>query len=382
MGRKPTNPDLGSAVIGLIGTRGPMSRSAIARQLGVSPATITNLTRTLIAEGAVVESGTRPSAGGRPSILLDVAQQRRYALGVKLTPTHLTMAEVDINGVPGPGTSLDLDMRRPEALDRITDAITTQVSDRTGLLLGIGMAIPGASNPHDPDVVSAPTLGWHNLNLGRMIRDRTGLRVVIDNDVNALAVADQLYSDTHPQDNLLITIGYGIGSALTTRGQVLHGTHGAAGELGHTSLGPTGIRCTCGLDDCLETLISDDALVRRARDAHILDTTQGKDHLNTLARNHHPGATALFDDAGRTLGHATANLVHLLDPDTITISGEGVDMWPHWENGYLTALRQRLPAARRDIPVTIHPWSDDTWAYGAASLVFALPLQTTQNREN
>lgn len=374
MARKTANPNLGGAIVGLIGTRGPLPRADIARQLDVSPATVTNVTKSLLADGALVEIGTRPSEGGRPSILLDVAQQRRYALGVKITPNHLTMAEVDINGDPGPATSLDLDMRAPDALDLITDAICTQVTDRTGLLLGMGLAIPGFSDPRNPDLVTSPILGWSNLNLGRMLRDRTELRVVIDNDVNALAVAEQLYGDGDNRDNLLITIGYGIGSALTVDGRVQHGAHGGAGEIGHTTIQPTGIGCSCGLSDCLETLISDNALVRRAREAGILDPSEGKNRLNILAEEGNPAARELLHDAGRLLGLATANLVHQLDPDTITISGEGVDMWHHWEAGFRESLRSRLPQVRRDIPVTVHPWAEDTWAYGAASLVFALPF--------
>lgn len=375
MGRRAANPHLGSAVVGLIGTRGPMSRSAIARTLGVSAATITNVTKRLIHEGTVVEAGTRPSDGGRPLVLLDVVPERRYALGVKVTPNHLTMAEVDISGEPGPSVSIDLDMRSPDALDRICAAIGNRIADRTGQLLGIGLALPGYASPTDPDVVSAPVLGWNGLNLGRLLRDRTGLTVVIDNDVNALAVADHLYSGQPAGNALLVTIGYGIGCALTVNGRVHHGAHGGAGEIGHTYISPTGIECACGLHDCLETMIGDDALVARARREGLLRNDQGKDELNSLADNGDTKARALFRDAGHHLALAVSNLAHTLDPDTITISGEGVDVWQHWEPGFLATLRQRLPQTRRDIPVTIHPWSDDTWAYGAASLVFAQPFQ-------
>lgn len=374
MDRKPTNRDYGAAIIGLIGTRGPMSRSDMARQLSVSPATITNVTKTLLAQGSLIESGTQPSAGGRPCILLDVVQHRRYALGVKLTPNHMTMAEVDINGAPSPGTSINLDMRAPDALDHITSAISTQVRDRTGLLLGIGLAIPGFSDPKNPDVVTAPTLGWNAVNLGHALRESTGLAVIIDNDANALAVADRLYGDAHADENLFITIGYGIGAAITTDGRVLRGARGGAGELGHTTIQPTRIQCACGLYDCLETLISDNALVRRARQNGSLEAHEGKDRLNRLAEGGHPGAQALFRDAGTSLGVAVANIVHLFDPETITVSGEGVDMWHHWEAGFLDGLHARLNKERQNIPINVHPWADDTWAHGAASLVFALPL--------
>lgn len=374
MGKKATTPDLSAALVGLIATRGPMSRSDAARQLGVSPATVTNVTKALLAQGSLIESGTQPSAGGRPSVLLDVVQRRRYALGVKLTPNHMTMAEVDITGAPSPGRSIDLDMRAPDVFEQIARAISEQVHDRAGLLLGIGLAIPGFSDPEAPDVVTAPTLGWKSIDLGHLLREATGLPVVIDNDVDALAVADRLYGDNRHSDRLLVTIGYGIGAALTVDGRVLRGSHGGAGELGHTTVCSTGQQCACGLRDCLETLISDDALVRRAREEGTLGGQEGKRRLNQLAEAGHPRARTLFRDAGASLGIAVANVVHLLDPEAITISGEGVDMWHHWEEGFHEALRARLPENRRSIPVDAHPWADDTWAHGAASLVFALPL--------
>ena len=315
----------------------------------------------------------RPPAAA-PSVLLDVVQHRRYALGVKLTPNHMTMAEVDINGTPSPGKSIDLDMRSPDAFEQIAYAIGDQVHDRTGLLLGIGLALPGFSDPKNPDIVTAPTLGWNAINLGRLLREMTGLPTVIDNDVNALAVADQLYGDNHADSRLLVTIGYGIGAALIADGRVLRGAHGGTGEFGHSTIRASGLQCTCGLYDCLETLISDNALVRRARENGSLEPYEGKRQLNDLAEAGHPEARALFHDAGTSLGIAVANVIHLFDPETITISGEGIDMWHHWERGFLEGLHSRLPRKRCDIPIDIHPWTDDTWAHGAASLVFALPL--------
>lgn len=372
--RRNTPAELGAAIVALIGTRGPMSRATLARQLGVSPATVTNFTRTLIAEGALTETGTTPSAGGRPGILLDVVQRRRYALGVKVTPNHLTMAEVDINGEPEPGISVDLDMRAPNALDRIAEAIAERVADRTGTLLGVGLAVPGFSDPSAPDLVTAPTLGWNRVDLGRLVRDRTGLNVVIDNDVNALALAEQLYLRGSADDHLLITIGIGVGAAITSKGRILHGSRGGAGEFGHMMPMPNDNPCPCGLTGCLETLVGDDGLVREARSRGILGAGQGKNDLNLLAEAGDARAISLFADAGQILGLAVANLVHLLDPEAITVSGEGVDMWHHWNEGFLRGLRQRLPLHRRDIPVTTQPWSDDTWAYGAASLIFATPF--------
>lgn len=375
MPRTPTHPDLQGAIVSLVGTGGAMSRAEIARRLGVSAATVTNVTKAMIERGSLTESGTVPSGGGRPATLLDVTQHRRFALGVKITPNHLTLAEVELTGEVSPGWSVDLDMRSPAVLDRIAAIVAERMGDERRLL-GIGVALPGFADPANPGVVTAPILGWRTVDLGGMLSRRTDLPVVIDNDVNALAVATRLYGPQPAPDNLLlITIGYGIGCAFTAGGRVFRGARGGAGEFGHIVVDPDGAPCECGLRGCLETLVSDDALVARAVRDGVLPAGATKDDLNRAAEAGDAGARELFAWAGRTLGVAVASLVHVLDPEALVLSGEGVDMWQHWEPGFLPSLRAHLPIHRRDLPVSTQAWSEDIWAHGAASLVFASPLR-------
>jgi hypothetical protein len=64
----------------------------------------------------------------------------------------------------------------------------------------------------------------------------------------------------------------------------------------------------------------------------------------------------------------------VIDPSVLVISGEGVDVWRFWEHGFSPALRTHLPQHRRDLQVVLREWGDDTWARGAAALVFASPF--------
>jgi len=136
--------------------------------------------------------------------------------------------------------------------------------------------------------------------------------------------------------------------ALTLDGHVYRGAHGSAGELGHIVVEPHGELCDCGLTGCLETLIGDNALARRD----------------------------LFDWAGQQLGDTLASLVHVFDPEDVVISGEGVEVWEFWEPGFTRSLRAHLWSHRRDLRVTVRNWGEDTWARGAASLVFASPFRS------
>lgn len=374
VGNQQASSELEAAVISLVGARGQLSRSDIAKLLGISAASVTNATKRLLHQDVLREVGKKPSDGGRPLVLLEINQEQRFALGVKLTPNHIVMAKTDMNGHISTGVSLDVNMCKSSAFDEIADVIKEYIRPFRRQLLGIGVAVPGRVDPGNPDVLNAPTLGWENKNFGRHLRRQTDLPVVIDNDVNALAVAEKLYQGTGSESTLLVTIGYGIGAAITVEGKVLHGAHGAAAELGHTAIDDSDEPCVCGLKGCLETYISDDSLVRRAREMRILTPSQGKRHLNTMAESGDAQALALFCDAGEKLGVAVANLVQLCDPAAMTISGEGVDMWHHWEPGFSAALRRRTASVYHDLPITVQPWSEDMWAYGAASLVFAQPL--------
>lgn len=380
MTRRTPAADLSAAIMGLIGTRGPLSRAEVARHLGVSPAAVTNLTKELLAEGLLTTLGTAPSGGGRPAVLLDIAHHRRRALGVKVTPNHLTLAEVDLAGQPGPAVSVDVDMRSPDALDRIADTVASHAADRREHLLGVGMAVPGVV---DGGLVTSPALGWRGVALAQLVRQRVGLPVMIDNDVNALAVAGRLYDRPGlGPDSLLVTIGYGIGAAIVSGDHLFRGARGGAGEFGHMCVDPDGEPCTCGLQGCLETLIGDDALARRARSAGVIGADGSKDDLNRAALAGEPGALELFAWAGRQLGTALASLVHILDPEQVHISGEGVDVWQFWEPSFTRTLRSHLPAHRRDIRVIVETWADDTWAHGAASLVFASPFSSRRDNVN
>lgn len=365
--------DLGAALIGLIGTRGPLSRADAARLLNVSPTRITRITKALLATGLITETGTVPSDGGRPATMLALRIDRRHALGVKVTPNHLTYSRVDLAGQTSPATSINLNTAAPDAPERIVRALAEAVGDTPSDLLGIGLALPGSLD--GDGLVNSPVLGWQRVALPAMLNQQTGLPAIVDNDVNALAIAAQLYEDSLPGDIALVTIGIGIGCAFTMGSQIYRGAHGGAGELGHTVVDPDGEPCVCGLHGCLETLISDDALTRRARAAGILAAAAGKDALNAAAVAGDAAAVELFGWAGAQLGYALGSLAHLLDPALIIISGEGADMWQYWEPGFTPALRQHIPRHRRDLRVVTRDWGEDTWAVGAAALVFASPFE-------
>ena len=375
-----------AAILSLIGQRGPIARVEIARELALSPATVTVLTRDLVQEGLVREVAAAPSRGGRPAVLLGLVGQAAHALGAKIAADHLAVMRVNLDGEPLSVAERPFDATTPDALERLGGALAAIVAEGDGRaprLLGIGLGVPGIVDLPSGGVVESPVLGWHALPLRSWLQERLGLPVLVDNDVNTLAVAERLYGRGRAVEHFVtVTIGRGVGLGIVVGGELYRGARGGAGEFGHVRVVDDGPLCQCGNRGCLETLVSDEALLREARSAGVVGARDGIDQLRGRADAGDPGAAAIYARAGTTLGRAVAGLVNVLSPQLVLLSGEGTQAWRHLEAAFEGALRRDLFAPLRDVPVEVDPWDDAKWARGAAALVlratFAAPLYERQ----
>ncbi|HEY3436582.1 MAG TPA: ROK family transcriptional regulator [Actinotalea sp.] len=365
-----------SAILGLLGTRGPTSRADVARALDVSPATITQLTKDLLARGLVMELEHAPSLGGRPARLLGLVQSAVGAIGAKVTADHVAVVDVALDGTVRNSVVHPFDPDAPDAIDALGHILGDAVAAHEGHLLGIGVGIPGAVDTQASGVVEAPTLGWSDAHVGAVLRSTLGVPVLVENDVNTLAVAERLYGLGRAHSTyLVVTIGRGIGCGIVIDGAVYRGASGGAGEIGHVPMAQDGPRCGCGNVGCLEAYIGDDALLRSAAERGL--DTSSTEALAALADAGDPAARAVYREAGAMLGRALAGVVHTVDPEVVVLLGEGIGAWQHWEPGFEPSFRGHLMPGRRGVPFVIEPWDEDKWALGAAALVLATPFDAT-----
>ena len=367
-----------SAILGLLGTRGPTSRADVARALDVSPATVTQLTRDLIARGLVMELEHAPSQGGRPGRLLGLVRSAGGVLGAKVTADHVAIVDVDLDGTVRSSTSHPFNPSAPDALDALGHILGSAVDDHSGHLLGIGVGIPGSVDSQASGVVEAPTLGWSDAHVGAVLRAALGVPVLVENDVNTLAVAERLYGTGREHGSyLVVTIGRGIGCGIVIDGAVYRGASGGAGEIGHVPMSLDGPLCGCGSRGCLEAHIGEDALLHAALERGVVGPRGTSAGLRQAADRGDAIALEIYREAGALLGRALAGIVHTVDPEVIVLLGEGIDAWQHWEPGFEPSFRGHLMPARRGIPFVIEPWAEDKWALGAAALVLATPFDAT-----
>jgi predicted NBD/HSP70 family sugar kinase len=375
----PPPRDLGqTAVLAALGRSGPLSRAQLARELGVSAATITNVTRRLLVMGLIREVDLIPSGGGRPGRRVALAVETGYAIGVKVRADQVTGVVVGLDGGISERFSAGYAASEPDAADRLADVLRRYVDQPARKILGVGIGVPGIVDLADDGAIDSPMLGWAGVRLGMDLEDALHVPVLVDNDVNTVAIAERLYGRGRDVPNfLVVTIGRGIGLGVIIDGRLYRGRSGGAGEFGHWPLSDDGPSCDCGHRGCLEAYIGEKGLVAAARSVGVASYEE----LALLADRGDEGARLVFGDAGGLLGRNVAGLVNVFDPGLLLIAGEGTRSWRHWQPRFQAALRAHRFGMRQRVRVLVDSLDDHGWARGAAALVLAAPIAAVSGHE-
>lgn len=368
-----------SHILNTIKTHGPIGRADIARQTGLSPATVTSISAKLIDQNLVLEKEAGDSSGGRRPILLVINPKGGYVVGIKLTEEMAIFALTDLDATVIAKSSIVLMKHKPElVVDDLAKMVATFIQEQ-GIsrkqLLGVGLGLAGIVDAERGILCQSPIYGWQDIPLRNMLQRKLRVPIYIENDVNTLTLTEKWFGHGQQLDNfLIVTVGRGVGMGIVVNGQFYHGQHGGAGEFGHTVIKPGGQLCACGKRGCLEAYVGDPALVRAAREAigrgELSSPVNTVDELLSQAREGNPAARGIFANAGRLLGLGVANLINLFDPKKIIISGEGTRVGNFLFAPMKESIRENtMPGLIDPLTVEIAVWGDDAWARGAAGLV-------------
>jgi predicted NBD/HSP70 family sugar kinase len=370
-------------VVNLVKTGGPISRAELARQSKLSPATITGIVGRLLRTGILSEVAIGPSKLGRPPVLLRLNQRAGYVVGIKLTEYGLTTVVTNLAAevVHSAESTASLVGNPQLALTAIEAAVRDALAKsgvKRKMVLGIGIGLAGIVDAAAGTCLYSHILHWRDVALSEPLRRRLQIPVWVDNDVNTLAVAEKWFgAGVGLHHFLTVTVGRGVGLGVVLNGELYRGAFGGAGEFGHTIVAPGGPPCQCGRQGCLEALVSEPVL--RSQVSSVLGRSVSSQELVTLAAGADPRVRELLSEAGRQLGLALANLVTLLNPERVIVSGEGARLGPAFFEPMTQAVRETAFAGiGASVDIVIQRWGDDAWAIGAATLVlrelFSLPL--------
>ena len=380
------NHNLSVTLDTLLRAQKPMSRADLAKETGLTKATLSLLASMLIESGVVQEGEPVVSTTyGRPSTPLEIRGGSIAGIGLQINTGCYGCLALDLNGDTLGREWVSEDMTGTDPyeifakLDAMTFPLESRLKRRGCKVVGAGFALPGIVTD-DMWLLVARNLGWENVNLTRFNVVRR-LDVVAGNEAKMAAIAQipGYATERAPFLNVVdrtdsfiyLSTDIGIGGAVVRDGEVVMGSHGFAGEIGHLSVAMDGPLCSCGRHGCLEAFAGRRALVEAAGIAEDGDATSSEaiDMFLQRWRAGDSDVAKVVDQAADALVSAIASAVNLVDVDTVLLGG----LWTHFGDELATVLEGRLrseilgyPNVKIRVfvpPVALHPS-----LYGAAEM--------------
>ncbi len=364
---------------------GPTSRADLARRINVQRATVSTIVTGLLQSGILVEDEARPRAGGagKPARPLSFAPESLLSGAVSVSRGAVETAVVDARGIllsrhrdPLPTTCGPAELER-----RVLDAAEGVLGAYRGRLRGVGLTVPALCDPEAGTVLSCTAVpGLEGTTLPRALEARFGAPVRLEQDVRAFAIGEKWFGQGRGRsDFAALQIDVGVGAGVMLPGHLLEGVRGYTTQLGHTCIDPRGVRCTCGLRGCWETVASTRWLRAEAARRGVTGGRSTTPHrLAARSADGDRAARQLLEDYADNLAIGMANLVQLLSLRLFIVHGDVV----HAGEQFRTLLQQRvversMPALADGIEVLFSELDQDAGLLGAAAIVLSQHLGDT-----
>jgi glucokinase-like ROK family protein len=374
------------SIFKIIRDQGPLFPADIVRKTGLAKSTVSVYVDRLIAVGLIREEA---KPGGKRR-MLKVAESAGYVIGVDLGQTHLNVGLCDLEGeiLDSVYGEADLLHETPEAiLSRVIEAsrnLSSRNAFKPSALFGIGFGLPGPVDYAHGVPVSPPVMpGWDRFPVASYLAREFTCPVFVDNDVNVMALAERdKGAASGERDFLFVKAGTGIGAGIIVDGRIYRGAKGAAGDIGHISVGDDETLCHCGNRGCLEAIAGGRALASLARQSaesgasrFLAARLAEKEKITAelLAKGAAMGdeeSLRLLIAAGKRLGDVLAKLVNFFNPALIVVGGGLSNLGER----YIASIRESVyrrstPLATSDLVIKRSTLGDRAGVTGAAILV-------------
>ena len=378
---------------------GGLSRVELAQIVGLSPQTISNISRRLLDQSLIVEAGKEGTGPGKPRTMLRLNPAGMYAVGVHLDPAVLTFVVLDLVGAVVKHSRVKTPSGTdPGAVIGTIAAEINQLVEDSGVdrakIAGLGVASPGPIDLEEGTVVDPPLLlGWHRVPLRDALAEATGLSTLVDKDVTSAAVAETWAGGPSGAGSFVFMyMGTGIGCGIVLNDEVIRGTSGNAGEIGHILVDPDGPPCDCGIRGCVKSTCIPQVLVAQAEAAGILDGSRQdrsapaiQDSFAELCTAAYAGnekAAEIIDKSAVLVARAVSSVTNTLDVDRVVFGGP---FWTSLSQAYLARIPELVEensATRKihAIEVVGTGVGEDVAAIGAACLVLEHTLAPRSQR--
>jgi glucokinase len=348
----------------------PFTRAELIEATGLSAPTVGSLASSLIRSGVVKDLGTGPSRGGRRPAFMEFNAHHGFVAGIDLGPTHTRLAIADLRGelvahrvLPTPPTRDPVPLLTEIAAD--LRALMREAQIPLARLLTVGAGAPGAVDLRTGIVNYAPNLkGWSEVPVAMLLTRELGVPVVVENDVNLAILGERWRGVAGGHDNcVFITVGTGIGAGIVVNGELHHGHHYVAGEIGFMCMGSQyadqDLRDQGG---SLEMLAGLKALSARWTGPADVDGDGWVGALFAAAAAGDEQARRALEQSATMLGMATANLSVVIDPSLIVLGGALVTQGPALLEDVRRIVERVVP---RSSPIVLSSLGQEAPLWGA-----------------
>src|SRR5690606_30340630 len=312
----------------------PRTRAQLAKSTGLARSTVAARVDELMRLGLVTPVEGAASTGGRPPSQFALNPAARVVLAVDLGASHATVAVLDLAAtiIAERTDALDIALGPERVLTHVIEAAAALLDSagRVNADIGaVGIGRPGPVEPSTGRPVNPPIMpGWNNFDVPGWIAQHLDVPVLVDNDVNIMALGERAMSRPGTQHLVFVKVATGIGAGIVSGGRLVRGAQGVAGDIGHVRVARgSEVPCTCGNRGCLEALASGPAIARSLRQAG-LDATNGNDVVE-LVKHGSIDAIQAVRQAGRDIGEVLTACLSLMNPSVIAIGGSMARVGEH-----------------------------------------------------
>jgi predicted NBD/HSP70 family sugar kinase len=354
------------------------SRAELARNTGLSPATVSAITAKLVTIGVASESKRRSSRGGRPATPILFEPNFQNVIGIEMGSSHISAVRTNLLAEIQERLEKDIDVQNnpEETFAVICEFIGVLTASAPCPILGIGIGVPSPVELSPEHRLSSQILPkWQNENLAARVSQKVELPVMIDNDANLGAIAEQWWGAGRGSNDLVyIKASTGIGAGFIVNGDIYRGAFGIAGEIGHITVLRDGPLCRCGLSGCLEAMVGTPAILQRAREKLSDDQLQ----LSTLIERSNNGceiSRSIIQESGTWIGEVVANLIKTVNPSRIVLGGRISTAGPVLLEALRETVYRRLPSSwAQSTEIHLSEVEREPVVLGAATLLIQAAL--------
>ncbi|WP_067186870.1 ROK family transcriptional regulator [Microtetraspora niveoalba] len=330
-------------VLQLVRSGEAVTRAEIGRVTGLSRPAVAHRVAELLQRGLIVEDAEGPSTGGRPPVRLRFNAAGGVVLVASLGAKRTQIAVCDLSGEALARTDVEIDVEEgPDVVLPLVMDTWEKLLDGRDDVVGVGLGVPATVEFAAGRTESARVMAsWTGVVIPPVIASRFPVPVLVDNDVNVIAMGEHRVAYASELGDLLfVKVSTRIGAGVISGGGILRGALGAAGEIGHIPVRDGGgVLCRCGNIDCVDSVASGTAILRDLRDKG-RDVTSLAD-VTALVRAGDAETMAIVRQAGRRLGEVIATAVNLLNPAVVVLGGDVAEMFQPLVSGVREIVYQR-----------------------------------------